>query len=121
MQLRQNKKIGRATALAGLLLALVGCQTIDNVVLPGGSPGASTPGVQLGTTNFTVPGVSQFPSTGTAVGDRIEELRDELGLETLLLWSNFPGVPHDKVMRSIQLFNEEVLPHFQPGTVKLAV
>ncbi|MBT6608349.1 MAG: LLM class flavin-dependent oxidoreductase [Rhodospirillaceae bacterium] len=55
------------------------------------------------------------------IAERIEELRDELGLETLLLWSNFPGVPHDKVMRSIQLFNEEVLPRFQPGTVKLAV
>ncbi len=78
MQLRQNKKIGPAAALAGLLLALVGCQSIDSVVLPSGSPGATAPGVQLGTTNFTVPGVTQFPSTGTAVGDRVDELRDEL-------------------------------------------
>ncbi len=78
MQLRQKKKIGRAVALAGLLLAMVGCQNFNSVVLPGGSPGASSPGVQLGTTNFTVPGVTQFPSTGTAVGDRVEDLRDEL-------------------------------------------
>ncbi len=79
MQLRQNKKSGRAVALAGLLLALVGCQNFNNVMLPSTSPGATAPGgVQLGTTNFTVPGVTQFPSTGTAVGDQVEDLRDQL-------------------------------------------
>ncbi len=78
MQLRQNNKIGRAVALAGLLLAMVGCQEIDRFVLPSGSARASAPGVQLGTSNFTVPGVTQFPSTGTAIGDQIGDLRDQL-------------------------------------------
>ncbi|GAB5470736.1 MAG: hypothetical protein Kilf2KO_37660 [Rhodospirillales bacterium] len=65
-------------ALAGAILLLAACQQIDRVVLPGSSPAATEAGVQLGTTNFTVPGVTDFPSTGTAVGDRIEQLRDEL-------------------------------------------
>jgi len=54
------------------------------------------------------------------IAEKIDELREELGLQTLLLWSSFPGVEHEKVMRSIKLFNEEVLPRFKPGTVELA-
>ena len=47
------------------------------------------------------------------VAEKIEEMREVLNLQTLLVWSNFPGVEHDAVMRSIQLFNEEVMPRFR--------
>lgn len=47
------------------------------------------------------------------VAERIEEMRSELNLQYLLLWSSFPGVPQEKVMRSIKLFNEEVMPRFK--------
>jgi hypothetical protein len=43
-----------------------------------------------------------------------------LNLQSLMLWSHFPDVPHETAMRSIKLFNEEVLPHFKSGTVTLA-
>ena len=46
------------------------------------------------------------------VASKIEELRSELNLQHLQVWSNFPGVPHDKVMRSVRLFTEEVMPRF---------
>lgn len=46
------------------------------------------------------------------VAGKIEELRDELNLQHLQVWSNFPGVPHDAVMRSVKLFTEEVMPRF---------
>lgn len=55
------------------------------------------------------------------ITEKIEELQSELGLEHLLLWSSFPNTPHEAAMRSIKLFNEEVLPRFKPGTVSLAV
>ena len=40
---------------------------------------------------------------GTAdyVIEKIQEMREKLNLRTLLLWSNFPGVPHEAVMDSI--------------------
>ena len=51
---------------------------------------------------------------GTAdyVIEKIEELKSELNLQNLQVWSNFPGVKHDDCMKSIRLFNEKVLPHF---------
>jgi alkanesulfonate monooxygenase SsuD/methylene tetrahydromethanopterin reductase-like flavin-dependent oxidoreductase (luciferase family) len=52
--------------------------------------------------------------------EKIKELQSELNLQSLMLWSHFPDVPHETAMRSIKLFNEEVLPHFKSGTVTLA-
>ena len=51
---------------------------------------------------------------GTAdyVSEKIEELQDELNLQHLQVWSNFPGVSHDKVMNSVRLFSEQVMPRF---------
>ena len=51
---------------------------------------------------------------GTAdyVIEKIQEMQEKLNLRTLLLWSNFPGVPHEAVMDSITLFTEQVMPHF---------
>ena len=46
------------------------------------------------------------------VAGRIEELRDELNLQHLQVWSNFPGMNHDHVMSSVRKFTEEVMPRF---------
>lgn len=51
--------------------------------------------------------------TPDMVAEKIQEMRDELNIQHLLVWSNFPGVPHDAVMRSIQLFTEQVMPRFK--------
>jgi hypothetical protein len=37
-------------------------------------------------------------------------LQSELNLKDLLVWSNFPGVKHEDALRSIKLFNDEVIP-----------
>ena len=42
--------------------------------------------------------------------EKIKELQLELNLKDLLVWSNFPGVKHEDAMRSIKLFNDEVIP-----------
>ena len=44
------------------------------------------------------------------VVEKIKELQSELNLKNLLVWSNFPGVKHKDAMRSIKLFNDEVIP-----------
>ena len=53
------------------------------------------------------------------MSEKIEELQAELNLETLLVWSHFPGVKHEDAMRSVKLFTEEVMPRFG-GSVRLA-
>jgi alkanesulfonate monooxygenase SsuD/methylene tetrahydromethanopterin reductase-like flavin-dependent oxidoreductase (luciferase family) len=59
---------------------------------------------------------------GTAeyVAEKIHEMEENLDLRTLLLWSSFPGVPHEAVMDSITMFTEQVMPLFasQPTTVE---
>ena len=45
--------------------------------------------------------------------EKIEELKSELNLQNLQVWSNFPGVKHDDCMKSIKLFTEKVMPHFK--------
>ena len=44
------------------------------------------------------------------VVNKINELKSELNLQNLQVWSNFPGIEHDACMRSIKLFNDEVIP-----------
>jgi len=44
------------------------------------------------------------------VVSKIKELQQELNLQNLQVWSNFPGVKHEDSMRSIKLFTEEVMP-----------
>ena len=46
------------------------------------------------------------------VAEKIHELQTELGLEHLQVWSNFPGVPHEQVMKSVKMFSEKVMPQF---------
>jgi len=45
--------------------------------------------------------------------DKIKELKSELNLQNLQIWSNFPGVKHEDCMKSIQLFTKKVMPHFE--------
>jgi alkanesulfonate monooxygenase SsuD/methylene tetrahydromethanopterin reductase-like flavin-dependent oxidoreductase (luciferase family) len=47
---------------------------------------------------------------------KIKELQSELNLQNLLVWSSMPGVKHEDTMRSIKLFNNEVIPKIK--TVK---
>lgn len=47
------------------------------------------------------------------VAERIHELQTELGVEHLQVWSNFPGMPHDQVMKSVKMFSEKVMPQFK--------
>ena len=49
--------------------------------------------------------------------EKIEELKSELNLQNLQVWSNFPGVKHDDCMKSIKLFTEKVMPHFKDKDV----
>jgi len=42
--------------------------------------------------------------------EKIKELQSELNLQHLQVWSNMPGVKHEDAMRSIKLFNDEVIP-----------
>jgi alkanesulfonate monooxygenase SsuD/methylene tetrahydromethanopterin reductase-like flavin-dependent oxidoreductase (luciferase family) len=51
------------------------------------------------------------------VAEKIEELRSELNLEHLLLWTTHPGLPHDRAMRSLELFSEQVMPRFADQAV----
>ena len=44
------------------------------------------------------------------VVNKIKELQSELNLQNLQVWSNFPGIDHEACMRSIKLFNDEVIP-----------
>jgi len=53
------------------------------------------------------------------VVEKIKELKSELNLQNLLVWSNFSGVRHEDAMRSIKLFNDEVMPKIYPGKPRL--
>ena len=44
------------------------------------------------------------------VVNKINELKSELNLQNLQVWSNFPGIEHEACMRSIRLFTDEVMP-----------
>ncbi len=46
--------------------------------------------------------------------EKIKELQQELKLQNLQVWSNFPGIKHEDCMRSIKLFTEEVIPNINP-------
>jgi len=46
------------------------------------------------------------------VAKRIEWMRDELGVNYIMCWMNMGGLSQAKVLRSMQLFAEEVMPRF---------
>ena len=45
--------------------------------------------------------------------DKIHELKAELNLQNLQVWSNFPGVKLEDCMKCIKMFTEKVMPHFK--------
>jgi alkanesulfonate monooxygenase SsuD/methylene tetrahydromethanopterin reductase-like flavin-dependent oxidoreductase (luciferase family) len=45
--------------------------------------------------------------------ERIEQLRDEMGLQELLCWMRVGGLDHESVMDSIRLFGENVIPELK--------
>ena len=47
------------------------------------------------------------------VANKINELKSELNLQNLQVWSNFPGIEHEACMRSIKLFTDEVMPKIE--------
>jgi alkanesulfonate monooxygenase SsuD/methylene tetrahydromethanopterin reductase-like flavin-dependent oxidoreductase (luciferase family) len=51
---------------------------------------------------------------GTAdyVAEQIQEMKEKLNLQSLLVWSNFPGMDQRAVMDSVQRFTEDVMPQF---------
>lgn len=42
--------------------------------------------------------------------ERLQQVRDTLGVQQIMAWMNIGGMPHDKVLRSMQLFAERVMP-----------
>ncbi|MBI3325472.1 MAG: hypothetical protein HYZ81_02050, partial [Nitrospinae bacterium] len=42
--------------------------------------------------------------------ERIHQIREALDIQQLMGWMNIGGMPHDKVLRSMRLFAERVLP-----------
>jgi alkanesulfonate monooxygenase SsuD/methylene tetrahydromethanopterin reductase-like flavin-dependent oxidoreductase (luciferase family) len=47
------------------------------------------------------------------VAKRIEWMRNELGVNYIMCWMNMGGLPQAKVLRSMELFAEEVMPRFR--------
>jgi len=43
---------------------------------------------------------------------RIRRLVDEVGMNYHIAWFNFGGLPHAEVMKSMERFGGEVMPHF---------
>lgn len=56
------------------------------------------------------------------VAEKIEELRDELGIEAVLINSSWSGVPHELTMRSLKLFADKMIPRLrsQPAGIDRA-
>lgn len=55
---------------------------------------------------------NQLVGTPDYVAEKIAELRDELDLRDLFLWTTHPGLDHTKAMNSLELFSREVMPRF---------
>ena len=60
----------------------------------------------------SVDAVTGIFDTPEACVDRLHRVREEFGPGRVICWFNFSGlVPHDRVLRSMELFSAEVLPH----------
>jgi alkanesulfonate monooxygenase SsuD/methylene tetrahydromethanopterin reductase-like flavin-dependent oxidoreductase (luciferase family) len=55
---------------------------------------------------------NQLVGTAEFVIEKIHELKSELNLQHLAIWSTPPGMPHDASMKSLKYFIERVEPHF---------
>ena len=60
----------------------------------------------------TVNAVTGIFDTPSACVERLHQVREEFNPERVICWFNFGDViPHDRVMRSMELFSARVLPH----------
>ena len=50
------------------------------------------------------------------VAEKIERFREELGLAHVMLLEPFPGLPYEKILKSMTLFGERVVPRFLNGS-----
>jgi alkanesulfonate monooxygenase SsuD/methylene tetrahydromethanopterin reductase-like flavin-dependent oxidoreductase (luciferase family) len=58
-----------------------------------------------------------FIGTPDTVAEQIRHLRDEYGVQRVVLWTWIPGLQQEQVMRSVRLFASEVMPRFpEPAT-----
>ncbi len=48
-----------------------------------------------------------------SVTDQVEMYAKRIGVNNLLCWTALPGMPHDRVERSISLFAREVIPSYR--------
>jgi alkanesulfonate monooxygenase SsuD/methylene tetrahydromethanopterin reductase-like flavin-dependent oxidoreductase (luciferase family) len=55
------------------------------------------------------------------VARRLSAVQSALDLGSFMSWSGFGGIPHEKVMRSMELFAREVMPRFRSVTSSGAV
>ncbi len=79
-----------------------------------------TPGkLDLLTYDFLHPRNLLF-GTPDYVAGKIEELRDDLNLQNLQVWSNFPGVEHHHAMKSVRMFTQQVMPRFASKSYRKA-
>ena len=63
-------------------------------------------------------GMAPLFGTPEVVRERLS-LAQEQGINRIFSQFGFPGVPHKKVMRALEMFGTKVMPHFreQPATV----
>lgn len=50
------------------------------------------------------------------VAEVIQELREVAGVDYLMTYTSMPWIPHEKVMRSIDLFASKVIPQLNKGS-----
>ena len=50
------------------------------------------------------------------VAEKIERFREEVGLAHIMLLEPFPGLAYEKILKSMTLFGERVVPRFRNGT-----
>ena len=53
--------------------------------------------------------------TADLIVEKIEKLKEEIGLQHIMLIEPFPGLPYQKILKSMTLFGENVVPRFQIG------
>ena len=53
--------------------------------------------------------------------ERISTMVEVLGLTYLIGWFNFGGLPHAAVMKSMERFASDVMPHFAETTATVDV
>jgi len=48
-----------------------------------------------------------------SVARKIEWMREELGVNYVMCWMNMGGLEHERVLKSMELFSQEVMPRFR--------